>query len=64
MSTTSKIVWGIAGVVAAGVVIGLLIAPGKGKDLRKQIDETTSDLPEKGKNLIEKGKKAAKEKFA
>lgn len=41
MNTKSKIIVGIVGAAAAGVVIGLLLAPEKGSDLRKTIKNTT-----------------------
>jgi gas vesicle protein len=37
MSTGSKVALGIIGAMAAGVVIGLLVAPEKGADLRKRL---------------------------
>jgi gas vesicle protein len=41
MSSTSKIVLGILGAAAAGVVIGLLVAPEKGTEMRARIKKTT-----------------------
>ena len=41
MTTTSKIALGIFGALAAGVCIGLLVAPDKGKDIRKKIKDNT-----------------------
>ena len=41
MTTKSKIVWGILGAVTAGVVIGLLVAPDKGSEIRKKIRTKT-----------------------
>lgn len=41
MTTTSKIALGIFGAVAAGVCIGLLLAPDKGKETRKRIKDST-----------------------
>jgi gas vesicle protein len=43
MSKTSKIALGILGAAAAGVVIGLLLAPEKGSDTRKKIKKTAGD---------------------
>lgn len=37
MTTTSKIVLGVLGAAAAGVAIGMLVAPEKGCDLRDKI---------------------------
>jgi gas vesicle protein len=41
MTTRSKIFLGIFGAAAAGVVIGLLVAPEKGKEIRKRIKNST-----------------------
>jgi gas vesicle protein len=43
MTTKTKIALGLVGAAAAGVVIGLLIAPEKGKDMRKKISKTAGD---------------------
>ncbi|WP_039130041.1 YtxH domain-containing protein [Flavihumibacter sp. ZG627] len=37
MTTTSKIVLGVLGAAAAGVAIGMLVAPEKGCDMREKI---------------------------
>jgi gas vesicle protein len=39
-----KIALGLAGIAAAGVVAGLLIAPRKGKKLRKKIRKKSSQI--------------------
>ena len=44
MNKTTKIVIGIAGAAAAGAVIGLLIAPKSGSELRNQITKATNDF--------------------
>lgn len=46
MTTQSKVLIGILGAAAAGVVIGLLIAPEKGSDMRKRIRKTAGDWAE------------------
>lgn len=43
MTTRSKVILGLVGAAAAGVVIGLLIAPEPGSDMRKRISSTTGD---------------------
>lgn len=59
MTTKSKVLLGIVGAAAAGVIIGLLIAPEKGKDTRKKIKETAGDWADSLTQLWAKGKKAA-----
>ncbi|HEX7844701.1 MAG TPA: YtxH domain-containing protein [Chitinophagaceae bacterium] len=44
MTTTSKIALGIGGALAAGVIIGLLVAPEKGKESRKFVKDKTGKL--------------------
>jgi hypothetical protein len=46
MTTTSKIVLGVFGALAAGVAIGLLLAPEKGKDTREKIKKTAGGWAE------------------
>jgi gas vesicle protein len=41
MTTSGKILLGILGAAAAGVAIGLLVAPEKGSEVRKRIKRTT-----------------------
>jgi gas vesicle protein len=55
MSTGTKVTLGILGAIAAGVCIGLLIAPDKGSETRKRIAETTGDWADKLKNAFNKG---------
>jgi gas vesicle protein len=61
MSTKSKVLLGILGAAAAGVVIGLLIAPEKGKDMRKKIRKTTGDWADSLGELWSRGKEAAED---
>jgi gas vesicle protein len=72
MTTKSKVILGLVGAAAAGVIVGLLIAPEKGSDTRKRVGETASDwagrlsdIFTKAKsevdNLAAKGNKVAKE---
>jgi gas vesicle protein len=76
MGMKSKVLVGILGAAAAGVVIGLLIAPEKGADMRDRIKrkaggwvDTLSDLFSNAKGEIEEmqgkarqAKSAAEEK--
>ena len=43
MTTKSKIILGLVGAAAAGVLVGLLIAPAKGSDFRKKVQDTAGD---------------------
>jgi len=55
MSTTSKNALSILGAVAAGVVIGLLIAPDKGSETRRRIMKTTGGWADGLSHLFVKG---------
>jgi gas vesicle protein len=70
MTNKSKIVLGLLGAAAAGVVVGLILAPEKGTDLRAKISQKAggwadhlTDLFANAKgeieNLTDKGTKAA-----
>ena len=43
MTTRTKVIMGLVGAVAAGVIVGLLVAPEKGSDTRKKVGDTASD---------------------
>ncbi len=43
MTTKNKVLLGILGAAAAGVVIGLLVAPDKGSDTRKKLRKTAGE---------------------
>ncbi|HVG43022.1 MAG TPA: YtxH domain-containing protein [Chitinophagaceae bacterium] len=43
MTTKSKIILGLVGAAAAGVVVGLLLAPEKGEEMRSKIKSTAGD---------------------
>ena len=70
MTTKSKVILGLVGAAAAGVLVGLLIAPEKGTDLRRKVKGTAGDwaghltdlfasAKEEVGNLTKKGQKAA-----
>jgi len=72
MTTKSKVILGLVGAAAAGVIVGLLIAPEKGAELRKKVKDTAGDWADhltdlfanaKGEinSLKDKGMKAAGE---
>lgn len=52
MTTTTKIVLGIVGAAAAGVVIGLLIAPEKGDEMRRRVKKTAGEWADQLSNLF------------
>ncbi len=56
MKTTGQILLGILCAASAGVVIGLLIAPSKGEDLRKDIKNSAGDFANKLGDLLARGK--------
>jgi len=61
MTTGTKVALGIIGAVAAGVVIGLLVAPEKGVDMRKRIAKTAGDWSEQLTDLFHKGRDGAED---
>ncbi len=61
MTNKSKVLLGILGAAAAGVVIGLLIAPEKGKDMRKKLRKTMGDWTDELGNLWSRGRAAAED---
>ena len=44
MTKAIKIILGLVGAAAAGVAIGILLAPEKGGDVRKKISDKASDI--------------------
>ena len=61
MNTQSKVILGILGAAAAGVVIGMLVAPDKGEETRKRLRKTAGDWVDNLGHLWERGKQAAEE---
>lgn len=56
MKNSGKIILGLLGAAAAGVVIGMLLAPEKGADIRKKIGEKAGDLASRVGDLVSYGK--------
>src|SRR5687767_6233021 len=56
MNSTGKVILAIIGAAAAGAIIGMLVAPEKGSDLRKKISETTGDWASQLSQLLATGK--------
>ncbi len=70
MTTKSKIILGLVGAAAAGVIVGLILAPEKGSDMRRKLKDTAGEWADhltdlfadaKGEiqNLKNKGSKVA-----
>jgi gas vesicle protein len=53
---TGKVILAIIGAAAAGAVIGMLVAPEKGSELRKRISDTTGDWASQLSQLLATGK--------
>ena len=53
---TSTLLFTVLGAAAAGVVVGLLIAPDKGTETRKKLSKKTEDWRNQVNNLIQTGK--------
>jgi gas vesicle protein len=67
MTTTTKVILGLVGAAAVGAAIGLLLAPDKGSEIRKNIKDTAGkwsdrlgDMWQNGKNAAEKAASKAK----
>jgi gas vesicle protein len=56
MNSTTKIVLGVVGAAAAGAVIGLLLAPEKGSDIRKKVKDAANDWACQLADLFAEGK--------
>jgi gas vesicle protein len=61
MTTGTKVVLGILGAAAAGVAIGMLIAPEKGSEMRARIKKSAGDWVDSLSNLFVKGKEELEE---
>ena len=68
MTTNSKIALGIIGALAAGVAIGLLVAPEKGSELRSRLKKNAGKWSDQLSHLFSHDKEdmttAAKEKVS
>ncbi|NCI45879.1 YtxH domain-containing protein [Sediminibacterium soli] len=56
MQNSGKIILGLLGAAAAGVAIGMLLAPDKGSEIRKKIGEKAGDLASRIGDLVSYGK--------
>jgi gas vesicle protein len=62
MNTTAKVIVGIVAAAAAGVAIGMLIAPDKGEELQKKISDGARSWLSEIASLIGTAKNVADEK--
>jgi gas vesicle protein len=60
MKNSGSIFIGIIAAATAGVIIGMLIAPEKGEDLRKNIKDSAGDWSKKLGDLVADGKEQYK----
>lgn len=60
MTTTTKVILGLVGAAAVGAAVGMLFAPEKGKDLRKNIKDKTSKWSDQLSDLLHTTKSEAK----
>ena len=56
MTNSAKITLGILGAAAAGIVIGMLIAPEKGTEMRRRIRRTAGEWADNLTHLFQDGK--------
>lgn len=56
MTSSTKVILGIAGAAAMGAIIGLLLAPEKGTELRKRLSDKAYDWADQLGDLIDSGK--------
>lgn len=61
MTNPNKIILGLLGAAAAGVAIGILLAPEKGSDARKKIAETANDIASRMGEWVNTGKEKARD---
>lgn len=62
MSKPIKIILGLLGAAAAGMAIGILLAPEKGGEVRKKISAKASDFASRIGDLINTGKEKLQDK--
>lgn len=56
MNSTSKTILAVMGAAAVGAIIGMLVAPEKGSDLRRKITDRTGDWTTQLSDLLAQGK--------
>ena len=61
--SSGKVVLGLLAGIAAGAVLGILMAPEKGSDTRKKISKKGKDYSDSLKNKFDEFKETISEKF-
>jgi gas vesicle protein len=56
MTTKSKVILGLIGAAAAGVIVGIVLAPDKGENVRKKVADTAGDWADYLSNLFSRAK--------
>lgn len=56
MNSTSRTILAVMGAAAVGAIIGMLVAPEKGSDLRRKITDATGDWTSQLSDLLAQGK--------
>ena len=56
MNSSAKVIVGIIGAAAAGAVIGMLLAPEKGSDIRQRVKDAANDWACQLADLFAEGK--------
>lgn len=59
MTTTTKVILGLVGAAAVGAVVGLLLAPEKGSEVRKNIKDQAGKWTDRLSEMWQNGKNAA-----
>lgn len=62
MNNNTKMIVGLFAAVAAGVAVGMLLAPAKGKETRESIKDGFGKLTDKVKDLLEEGQSMLSQK--
>ncbi len=56
MNSSTKVILGIVGAAAAGAIIGMLLAPEKGSDIRQRVKDAANDWACQLADLFAEGK--------
>ncbi|WP_207512472.1 YtxH domain-containing protein [Longitalea luteola] len=59
MTTTTKVILGLVGAAAVGAAVGMLLAPEKGSDLRRNIKDQAGKWGDQLTDMWKNGKRTA-----